>query len=162
MDGRTLWQGFGGTGEQYNDGDPVVQYDKLAHRRVLSQFVVSGRTQYPCVAVSTSDDALDTYHRYQFTYNAMNDFPKLSVWPDAYCVTSNMFDSFLYQGARVCAGSRQDAGGAAGHAAVCADACERRLHAGGRSGRPGTYPAAAGFHRLHGSLRSGVAHSPKR
>ena len=38
--GNTLFTGFGGPCEATNDGDPVVQYDKLANRWVLMQFAV--------------------------------------------------------------------------------------------------------------------------
>ena len=102
-DGLTLWQGFGGVCESRNDGDPVVQYDKLANRWVLSQFAVpSGGPYTQCIAVSTTSDATGTYNRYQFSYPQFNDFPKLGVWPDAYYVTYNMFTS-SFQGSTVCA-----------------------------------------------------------
>jgi hypothetical protein len=38
--GNTLWSGFGGGCEMNNDGDPIVQYDKLANRWVFTQFSV--------------------------------------------------------------------------------------------------------------------------
>jgi hypothetical protein len=50
--GNTLWSGFGGGCETNNDGDPVVQYDKLANRWVMSQFSVSTTPYLQCVAVS--------------------------------------------------------------------------------------------------------------
>src|SRR5215210_3339799 len=39
--GNVVWQGFGGQCETSNDGDPIVQYDQLADRWVLTQFAVS-------------------------------------------------------------------------------------------------------------------------
>ena len=39
--GNTLWSGFGGGCQTKNDGDPIVLYDKLANRWVMSQFSVS-------------------------------------------------------------------------------------------------------------------------
>ena len=39
--GNVVWQGFGGPCEAYNDGDPIVQYDQLADRWILTQFAVS-------------------------------------------------------------------------------------------------------------------------
>jgi hypothetical protein len=100
---KTLWRGFGGPCEAENDGDPIVVFDRLAGRWVLSQFqVTQGHSQ--CVAVSTTADALGSYHRYEFRYPAMNDYPKMGVWPDAYYVTFNMFDGLL--GARACAYER--------------------------------------------------------
>src|SRR5258708_4308993 len=40
--GKQLWAGFGGACETNNNGDPIVVYDKIANRWVLSQFSVSG------------------------------------------------------------------------------------------------------------------------
>jgi hypothetical protein len=111
-DGNTLWTGFGGPCETSNDGDPVAQYDKIARRWVLSQFSVSGvepndqsRPAFrQCVAVSTGSDATGTYNRYEFKYDAFNDYPKMGVWPDGYYVTFNMFEGSdgPFIGSRVC------------------------------------------------------------
>lgn len=106
---NTIWAGFdtGGIGENCdtnNDGDPIVVYDQIADRWVVSQFAVSqafGGSPSPgvqCVAVSTSSDPTSTYNRYAFDYagfgiSAMNDYPKMGVWPDGYYVTYNMFNA---------------------------------------------------------------------
>ncbi|HKP46336.1 MAG TPA: hypothetical protein VJT50_07030 [Pyrinomonadaceae bacterium] len=105
--GNRLFQSLGGHCAAANDGDPVVQYDKMAKRWVLSQFAVSnGFSQ--CVAVSTTSDATGTYHLYEFTYPAFDDYPKVGVWPDGYYVTFNMFNSQdRFIGSRVCAYDRQ-------------------------------------------------------
>src|SRR5262249_54469855 len=43
-----------------NDGDPVVQYDQLAGRWVMSQVSIgSGAGYFVCIAVSESDKAVD-------------------------------------------------------------------------------------------------------
>jgi uncharacterized repeat protein (TIGR01451 family) len=111
VDGNTPWLGFGGGCEISNDGDPIVVYDKLADRWVLSQFVVNGG-QGPflqCVAVSTTSDATGSYNRYAFSYSTFDDYPKMSVWPDAYYVTFNMFGPapiFPFLGADACAYDR--------------------------------------------------------
>jgi hypothetical protein len=90
--GNTLWAGFGGPCQTENDGDPIVQYDQLASRWVLTQFAVSSQPYRQCVAVSTTSDATGSYNRYEFLYgNQLNDYPKLGVWPDAYYITYNMF-----------------------------------------------------------------------
>ncbi len=83
--GNTLWSGFGGGCETNNDGDPIVQYDKIASRWVFTQFSVSTTPFLQCVAVSTTSDATGPYNRYSFSYGAtqFNDYPKLGVWPDA-------------------------------------------------------------------------------
>src|SRR5258708_24676940 len=89
--GNTIWSGFGGGCQTNNDGDPIVIYDKLAQRWVFSQFSVSTTPYLQCIAVSTTSDATGTYNRYSFQYSTFDDYPKMSVWPDAYYVTFNMF-----------------------------------------------------------------------
>ncbi len=54
--GNALWAGFGGACENSNDGDPIVQYDKLANRWVMTQFAVSTTPYTQCIAVSTTSD----------------------------------------------------------------------------------------------------------
>jgi hypothetical protein len=105
--GNTLFQNLGGACATSNDGDPVVQYDKAANRWVLSQFAVPGGSAgyWQCVAVSQTSDATGGYNLYAFQYSAMNDYPKMGVWPDGYYITFNMFTS-TFQGAKVCAYDR--------------------------------------------------------
>ncbi|MGH9524918.1 MAG: hypothetical protein ACRD3E_20525, partial [Terriglobales bacterium] len=113
--GNSLWSGFGGACETKNAGDPVVQYDKIAHRWVMSQFANVETTDtgpyYECVAVSQTEDATGSWYRYQFTYartSGLTDYPKMAVWPDAYYDTYNMFDSSQnFTGAQVCAFDRK-------------------------------------------------------
>ena len=106
--GNTLFTGFGGSCEKYNDGDPIAQYDKAAGRWVLTQFAVTnGATEgyHQCVAVSKTSDATGAYNRYDFNYGTsdFNDYPKLGVWPDGYYVTYNIFtNGRTFAGAKVC------------------------------------------------------------
>jgi Carboxypeptidase regulatory-like domain/Kelch motif len=93
---NTLWSGFGGPCETDGLGDPIVLYDQLANRWVVTQLALFPPT-HECVAVSTSDDATGSYNRYDFDLgsqfgNNFYDYPKLSVWPDAYYMSFNMFD----------------------------------------------------------------------
>ena len=90
--GNAIWAGFGGQCQTSNSGDPIVQYDKIANRWVLTQFAVNTTPFLQCVAVSTTSDATGTYNRYSFSFgNNFNDYPKLGVWPDAYYISFNMF-----------------------------------------------------------------------
>jgi subtilase family serine protease len=99
--GDTLWTGFGGPCESTNNGDPVVRYDHLADRWVMSQLalpndflgIVLLPPFYQCVAVSATPDPLGPYYRYQFSFDKLNDYPKLGVWPDAYYMTMNQFSA---------------------------------------------------------------------
>src|SRR5436853_3637018 len=89
----TIWSGFGGLCETAGHGDPVVLYDKLANRWVVSQFAGSVPTD-ECIAVSTTSDATGSYNRYGFHLGTnFFDYPKLSVWPDAYYMSMNVFSS---------------------------------------------------------------------
>jgi hypothetical protein len=105
--GNTLWSGFGGGCQTNNDGDPIVLYDKLAQRWIFSQFSVSTTPYLQCIAVSTTSDATGTYNRYSFQYTDFDDYPKMSVWPDAYYETFNMFaGGTTFSGADACAYNR--------------------------------------------------------
>jgi hypothetical protein len=106
--GKQLWAGFGNSCETNNNGDPIVVYDKIANRWILSQFSVSGGPPFfQCIAVSTSSDATGTYFRYAFQYSNFDDYPKMGAWPDAYYVTFNMFNgSNQFVGPDLCAYDR--------------------------------------------------------
>jgi len=105
-EGNAPWAGFGGGCETNNDGDPIVQYDKMANRWILTQFSILTLPYTECVAVSTTSDATGAYNRYAFSFGNTDfpDYPKLGVWPDAYYMSFNSFangNSFI--GANVCA-----------------------------------------------------------
>src|SRR4029079_4596662 len=90
----TIWSGFGGVCQFNGDGDPVVVYDQLAKRWVVSQFAGAGTPTDECVAVSTTSDATGSYNRYDFHLGTnFFDYPKLSVWPDAYYLAENVFNA---------------------------------------------------------------------
>jgi hypothetical protein len=99
----SIWAGFGGTCETEDGGDPIVVYDQLANRWLVSQFQFDNSQ---CVAISTSSDATGSYHRYQFSFgNDFPDYPKFGVWPDAYYYSANLF-SPGFSGAAACAFER--------------------------------------------------------
>lgn len=100
---NALWAGFnaGPACRDNNDGDPVVMYDQLADRWIVTQFAIPGYKSgvaglnYECIAVSTTPDPTGTYFRYQFSYTSglLNDYPHFGVWPDGYYATYNNFTS---------------------------------------------------------------------
>jgi hypothetical protein len=110
-EGRTLWKGFGGKCEVNNDGDPIVQYDKIAHRWLMTQFVEKGGAPFlQCIAVSKTSDAGGGYYRYSFEFTEFNDYGKFSVWPDGYYASFNMFqdeDEGPLLGGRACVFERE-------------------------------------------------------
>ena len=106
--GNTLWKSLGGDCATHNDGDPIAQFDKAAHRWVMTQFSL-GSTYLQCVAVSTTNDATGSWNLYSFSYGStqMPDYPKLGVWPDAYYVSYNIFNNgSSFAGAKLCAFNR--------------------------------------------------------
>ena len=107
IDGNLLWSGFGGNCEHFNDGDPIVIYDKAADRWLLTQFAVTQAPFSQCIAVSTSSDPTGTYARYEYQFLDFNDYPKFGVWPDAYYGTFNMFQGNNFLGAKACAFERE-------------------------------------------------------
>lgn len=91
---NTLWNGFGGACEATNHGDPIVLYDHLADRWLMSQFALPSYPNgpfYECVAISQSSNPLGSWYRYAFQFSKMNDYPKFGVWPDAYYMSINQF-----------------------------------------------------------------------
>jgi len=95
LDINTVWSGFGGACAGPSMGDPVVVYDQLANRWVISQFAGLDPDVMTdeCIAVSTGYDATGSWNRYDFHLGSdFFDYPKLGVWPDAYYMSMNVFD----------------------------------------------------------------------
>ena len=109
VDTGTLWDGFSVEDCTDPSGDPIVVYDQLADRWILTQFTTrgfdaqgnfNGLPFYNCVAVSTTGDPTGSYYRYAFITSLPDsdseffpDYPKYGVWPDSYVVTSRDFGS---------------------------------------------------------------------
>ncbi|MBI5353885.1 MAG: PPC domain-containing protein [Chloroflexi bacterium] len=93
--GNTLWSGFGGTCQTSNDGDPIVLYDQLADRWMVSQFAVPGGASgyHQCIAISQTGDPTGAWYRYDFLWSNtnMNDYPHFGVWPDGYYMAVHEF-----------------------------------------------------------------------
>jgi hypothetical protein len=90
----SVWTGFGGVCETSGLGDPVVLYDQLANRWIISEFAGSSIPTDECIAVSTTSDATGTFNRYAFHIGSnFFDYEKISVWPDAYYMSAIIFDS---------------------------------------------------------------------
>ncbi len=78
----SLWPGSG------SDGDPIVMYDRFADRWFISQFQTDGSNQI-LIAVSETSDPLGGYYAYSFSFSSFPDYPKFSVWSNAYYMTAN-------------------------------------------------------------------------
>jgi hypothetical protein len=91
-----LWAGTDSECARHNDGDPVVVYDQLAKRWLISEFIATPTTgeQYgECIAVSKTGDATGAYYLYTFLFGSdvFYDYPKIGVWPDGYYMSANEF-----------------------------------------------------------------------
>ncbi len=76
-------------------GDPIVIYDQLADRWLLSEFAPQGANAL-IVAISTTPDPTGAYAIYSFSTPDFPDYPKYSIWNDAYVVTTNESNSRIY------------------------------------------------------------------
>lgn len=80
-----LWNTVGGNCNS-NAGDPIVVYDHLADRWLLSQFA---NPNHMCVAISqTPDPTAGTWFLYEFNTGNFPDYPKFGVWPDGYYMST--------------------------------------------------------------------------
>ena len=95
VDTGTLWSGFSVPDCTDPNGDPVVLYDRLEDRWILSQFGLRD-PYYNCVAVSVTGDPTGAYYRYAFvtttsTDRYFPDYPKYGNWKKSYVLTSRDF-----------------------------------------------------------------------
>src|SRR5437667_4895136 len=96
-----LWTGFAIPDCTDPSGDPVVLYDQLEDRWLLSQFTTSGLSDptkpfWNCVAISTTGDPTGTYYRYAFETTSdgifyFPDYPKYGLWRNSYILTTREF-----------------------------------------------------------------------
>jgi hypothetical protein len=90
-----FWTGIGGNCEAYNQGDPVVLYDEVKDRWLVSQFAfpdsLSSFSQ--CVAISETGDPTGAYNRYEFSFNdiGLNDYPKHGIVDGSITMIANIF-----------------------------------------------------------------------
>ncbi len=97
LNNNTPFLDFGGPCQTTNSGDPIVLYDHLADRWLLSQFALPNKLNgpyYQCIAVSATGDPTLQWHRYEFLISEtkLNDYPKFGVWPDGYYMTVNQVE----------------------------------------------------------------------
>jgi Secretion system C-terminal sorting domain/Bacterial pre-peptidase C-terminal domain/Fibronectin type III domain len=75
-------------------GDPIAMYDQLADRYVMTEFNNASETgsEGLTFAISQTGDPTGSWYVYFFsTGTIFPDYPKFSVWPDAYYATTNDF-----------------------------------------------------------------------
>src|SRR5437764_10846543 len=105
--------------------DPIVNYDRLADRWVVSDIGFLS-TFSECVGVSKTNDPTGTYTLYAFSFGTtLNDYPKLGVWPtatnSAYLATYNLFlNGQSFNGSALCGFDRTKMlAGSASAAQIC-------------------------------------------
>ena len=119
---ETFWGSIFGTCDQLGGmSDPIVKYDRAADRWIIGEVAIPIISQFvQCFAVSKTSDPIFTsdangantsYYTWAYGFGTkINDYDKISVWPDGYYVTWNIFDAvsgnFLYPEA--CAWNRND------------------------------------------------------
>ena len=88
-------------------GDPIVQYDKLADRWLLSEFTSTSPYKL-VILISKTNDPTGQYYVYSFSFGInFPDYPKYSVWPSAYYATANIFPNLgSYAGSSIMAFNR--------------------------------------------------------
>ncbi|MEJ7623393.1 MAG: carboxypeptidase regulatory-like domain-containing protein [Pyrinomonadaceae bacterium] len=85
----------------FTSGDPVVLYDSLADRWLLSQFTDPPASPfYQCIAISRTSDAAGAYFIYTFSTPGSNfqDYPHYGVWPNGYYMAANQFLGNTFNG----------------------------------------------------------------
>jgi hypothetical protein len=119
---ETFWGSYLGTCDQLGGmSDPIVKYDRAADRWIIGEVAIPIISQFvQCFAVSKTSDPTFTsdanglntsYYTWAYGFGTkVNDYDKISVWPDGYYVNWNIFDAssgnFLYPEA--CAWNRND------------------------------------------------------
>lgn len=75
-------------------GDPIVLYDQFADRWLLSEFASAGNKLI--VMISQTNDPLGAWYVYSYNTPNFPDYPKYSIWSDAYIVTTNESSPAVY------------------------------------------------------------------
>lgn len=108
----SLFSGLSNLCSTTNGGDPIVLWDKIAHRWLISQLAFTSNLQsnYVCIAVSQGNDATGAYNVYAFSSSRLPDYPKFGVWSSSdtdgasdYYLSANLFSTSFYYGPLVCA-----------------------------------------------------------
>ncbi|MFT6687598.1 MAG: hypothetical protein ACJAX7_000597 [Saprospiraceae bacterium] len=70
-----------------NSGDPIILYDQLADRWLVSEF--GSLSNSLAVGISETNDPTGAYNVYQYSLDAFPDYPHYAIWHDGYYVTAN-------------------------------------------------------------------------
>ena len=108
----SLWTDLGGVCATGTVRSPLVRFDRLASRWIVSQagFDPSDASVHVCFAVSATADPTDAWYAYDFPIaeGSIATSARLGIWPDAYYVTVNQVDGFADAGFGIYAFDRQE------------------------------------------------------
>ena len=98
---QSIFDDFPGPWNEINWCDPVIIYDHMAERWAFTTMSldVGQGYMFEMVAVSVTSDPMGEYFCYAYQFENINDYPKMSVWPNGYYITYNMFSTswnYLY------------------------------------------------------------------
>jgi len=79
---NTIWSQVGYS----SAGDPILMYDQAADRWMITEFPSGNKL---LIALSETNDPMGVWHAWAFSTPSFPDYPKYSVWTNAYCVTTN-------------------------------------------------------------------------
>ncbi|MCB9284653.1 MAG: T9SS type A sorting domain-containing protein [Lewinellaceae bacterium] len=79
---NTIWSQVGFS----SSGDPIILYDQEEDRWIITEFPSGNKL---LVAITDTNDPLGSWTAYAFSTPSFPDYPKYSIWPNAYCVTTN-------------------------------------------------------------------------
>ncbi|MGI8641961.1 MAG: FG-GAP-like repeat-containing protein [Pyrinomonadaceae bacterium] len=99
----SIFSALGTPCSRRNDGDPIVLYDALTDRWLLSQYCNNVPPFRQLIAVSQTGDPTGSYYLYEFVMPniKLNDYPKLGVWTDGFYMSADEFIGGDYAGTGV-------------------------------------------------------------
>ena len=90
----TAMDSLGSGGCTSGAGDPIIVYDAMAERWLMSEFTFGNDM---CVYISMTDDPVTGgWCNYELTAPTFPDYPKYAVWPNAYVVSTNESGGTIY------------------------------------------------------------------
>lgn len=104
-----LFASLGTTCSTFDSGEPIVLYDPLADRWLLSQYCYNAPPFRQMIAISKTGDPTGAYFAYEFVMPniRINDFAKIGVWPDGYYMSTEEFTGSDFSGTGMFAFDRE-------------------------------------------------------
>ena len=92
IDNSQIWTAIPGPWNNEVHTDPIVLYDGIEDRWLITSMVYDIPTVYwELIAVSQTPDPTQGWYCWAYEFDVMPDYPKFGVWDDAYFMTINDF-----------------------------------------------------------------------